>query len=73
MNNGYQIDQVKEIQLTQDSKIVSGFFTDSNILVLFYLNNNKFIIGSFNENYELQNYIEIGNYKKLSKDMEIFF
>ena len=73
LNNGYQIDQVKDIQLSQDSRIVSGFFTDSNILVLFYLNNNKFIIGSFNENYEIQNYTEFGNYKKLSNDMEIFF
>ena len=72
LNSGYQLDRIKEMGITLDPRIVSGFYTDSNIFVLFYINNNNFIIGSFDENYECKNYEKIGEYKKIQKK-EIFY
>ncbi len=48
--DGYTIIHNKTIGIVNRTRIVSSFITQSNIIVLFYLNNTKFVIELFNEN-----------------------
>ena len=48
--DGYTIINNQTTDLVNNTRIVSSFITQSNIIVLFYLNNKTFVIELFNEN-----------------------
>ena len=61
LNDGYTVeDKIKKSSI-QHPRVMSSFKTDSNIIILFYLEYNNFQIESYNDNYEYLNSTIIGS------------
>ena len=61
LNDGYTVETKINKQLGRPIKMVSSFITDSNLIILFYLDDCTYILESYNNNYERLNSIEIDN------------
>ena len=72
LGDGYTIYKKIDQRSFQHPRIVSSFLTNSNIFVLFYLENKKYIIETYNNNIEKINSEEIGTIEGDNVE-EIFF
>ena len=60
LGDGYTIDKKIEQYSVQHPRVLSGFLTNSDIFVLFYLENKKYIIETYNKTIAKINSEEIG-------------
>ena len=65
LNNGYILNEKLKKNVYQISRLVSNFIINSNLIVLYYLNNidgiNQFVIELYNNNFQSKNLLKIGS------------
>ena len=62
LNDGYTIQQ-KINQWTKNARVISSFKLDSNIIIIFYLNENNFLIKAYqNNDNDNNNFQELGTF-----------
>ena len=73
LNEGYNVETKINMYLSKPSRIISSCKTDSNLIILFYTNNNNFILEVYNSTFQCTGKTNISNVTSNNDIYDFFY